>query len=336
MKNILTFGEILVRLSSNQGKRLREANTLHVNYGGAEANVAVSLAQYGYRTSIFSRIPDHEISKGILHYLKGYDVNTNLIQLKGTRIGTYYLEVGAGNRSSKVIYDRAHTSITELTPEDLDYETIFKDQELLHVTGITPALSDNLVQVTECLFKEAKARGILISFDFNYRAKLWSKETAGQVFKRLLPYVDICSCAELDFIHLLGYEQESERLSYPERLTTYYKKLSEEYNNITVLFSTKRENLSASTNQLTGYFYTKGQLYKSPLFSIDHIIDRVGGGDAFVSGVLHGYLSKWNEQKIIDFATAASVLKHTILGDANIVTEEEVNNMLNNGSQINR
>ncbi|MBM7541585.1 sugar kinase [Amphibacillus cookii] len=336
MTKIVVFGEILARFSTKQGERLAQAKQLQLNYGGAEANVAISLAQFGHEALFVSKLPDHALGKGVTHYLKSLNVSTAAIQYGGERLGTYYLEVGAGNRGSQVVYDRKFSSFSSLTTEELDHDAIFENAYLLHVTGITPALSSDMVKVVEHLFSEAKSRGVRISFDFNYRAKLWSQKQAGTVFKRLLPYIDICSCGELDLIYLLDYPKLADELSHEEKLRQYYRQLKNDYPNLKWCMSTQRENISASQNRLTGYLYADDTLYQSEVYHIDHIIDRVGGGDAFVAGILHGLINKWKFDTIVSFATAASVLKHTVYGDANLVTEAEVINMLSHGHQISR
>lgn len=336
MNKIVTFGEILSRLSTEQGQRLASATQLRLHFGGAEANVAVSLAQYGHQTAVVSRLPENMLSDHVVHYLKSMNVNTDLIDFGGERLGSYYLEVGAGNRGSKVVYDRKHSSFSQLTETMLDYDRILESTSFIHVTGITMALSIEMVDIVENLFKEAKKRGIQISFDFNYRSKLWSQAEAGSAFKRLLPYIDICSCAELDLVDLLGYPKLDQTLDYQEKLISYYKQLTNDYPNLKLCISTKRNNISATHNTLKGYLYADDTLYQSKTYDIDHIIDRVGGGDAFVAGILHGYINEWSLDAIVSFATAASVLKHTISGDANLVTEAEVMEMIKSGNQIAR
>lgn len=336
MKRIVTFGEILSRLSTEQGQRLASTNQLQLHFGGAEANVAVSLSQYGHHTAVASRIPDNMLSDHVVNYLRSMRVDTDLIEFGGDRLGSYYLEVGAGNRGSKVVYDRKYSSFSQLKESMLDYDRIFENTSMLHVTGITTALSEELVDIVENLFKEAKKRGIQVSFDFNYRMKLWSQEEAGRAFKRLLPYIDICSCGELDLIYLLGYPKVDQELSDEEKLLIYYRQLKEDYSNIKLCISTKRESISASHNTLKGYLYADDTLYQSRTYDIDHIIDRVGGGDAFVAGILHGYINEWEHDATVSFATAASVIKHTISGDANLTTEAEVMEMINSGNQISR
>lgn len=336
MKTVVTFGEVLARLSTEQGHRLTNASNLQLNFGGAEANVAISLAQFGNKARLVTKLPDNLLGKGATNYLKSLDVDTDLIDFGGERLGSYYLETGGGNRSSKVIYDRKYSSFSALSSEELDFSTIFENAYLLHVTGITPALSDEMVEVVELLFSEAKQQNLQISFDFNYRSKLWTQKEAGKAFKRLLPYVDICSCAELDMIYLLGYPKLAEELDYEEKLDHYYTQLTTDYPNIKLCMSTRRESISSSHNTLKGFLYTNSKLYTSKTYNIDHIIDRVGGGDAFVAGILHGTNKNWDPHTTVSFATAASVLKHTIRGDANIVSEAEVKEMITSGHNISR
>lgn len=335
MKKVF-FGEILARLSTNQGERLTNAQQLNLHFGGAETNVAVSLAQFGHETQVLTRLPDNHLSQHILKYLKAMQVDTDLIVTGGERLGTYYVEAGVGNRATQVVYDRRYSSFSEMTAAEIDYDAVLSDVDILHVTGITLALSETLRDIVEQLFKAAKQRGILISFDFNYRSKLWSQTEAGKHFKRILPYVDLCSCGELDMRHLLGYKKAPEAFNHQEKLTFYYQQLSDSYPNIKACLSTKREYMSASHNTLTGYLYANQQLYQSKTYMIDHIIDRVGGGDAFVAGILHGYVNEWELDTIVSFATAASVLKHTMFGDANLVTEAEVIEMMKADQEISR
>ncbi|SEO53042.1 2-dehydro-3-deoxygluconokinase [Amphibacillus marinus] len=336
MKKIVTFGEILARFSTDQGQRLSKSNQLTLHYGGAEANVAVSLAQLGHQTAFASKVPNNHLGQGIIQYLKAMNVATDLVQLGGERLGTYYLEVGAGNRGSQVIYDRKHSSFSQTVEHDWDFDALLSDTSILHVTGITPALSESLIKMVEALFKRAQTLNVKVSFDCNYRGKLWSQEQAGTVLRRLLPYVNICSCGELDMVYLFNYAQQPDHLTYKDKLYNYYRLLTDDYPNIEYLLSTKRENLSASHNRLTGYLYTNNEIYQSRIFDIDHIIDRVGGGDAFVAGTLHGIIKDWNPDAIVSFATAASVLKHTIKGDANLVSEEEIKSQMSSENQISR
>ncbi|MGM0124572.1 2-dehydro-3-deoxygluconokinase [Enterococcus sp. AZ194] len=327
MGKVITLGEIMLRFSTSQGTRLAQSDTLAVHYGGGEANVAISLANYGHEASFVSKVPDNALGEAVKKHLQRYHVGTEFLLFGGERLGTYYLESGIGQRAASVVYDRAHSSFAEMTSIDWSEEELFKDVDIFHVSGITPALSSSWQTLTLELIKAAKKHGCKVSFDINYRGKLWTQKEAGRVLKTLLPYVDYCSAGYLDAIHLLGITpQPNEELPY------YYKKIQELYPNISVFYSTKREVISASDNQLIGTLWMDQTYYQSATQEIVPIVDRVGGGDAFCGGILHGLLNQEEPQKMIEFATATSALKHTVHGDCNQFSEEEVNSFLAAGS----
>ncbi|WP_160724535.1 sugar kinase [Bacillus sp. USDA818B3_A] len=330
MKKIVTLGEIMLRLSVNSGERLFQADQLTMHYGGAEANVAVSLSNFGHDVYYVSKIPENPLGIAVERQLKSYGVHTDYLIKGGERLGAYYLETGVGQRNSQVTYDRKYSSFSNLKQDEIDFDEVFSGVELFHVTGITPALSQNLKDLTLLALKKAKEQGVLTSFDFNYRAKLWSQQEAADTIKELLPYVDICSCGELDAVYILGIEP-ADYISKEDNLRYYYTKISEMYPNIKYLSSTFRNIISASTNTLQGNFFNQGELYQSEIFQIDHIVDRVGGGDAFAAGVLHGILNRTQPEELITFATAASALKHTVHGDCNVFSVDEVVTFANNG-----
>lgn len=337
MKKIVTFGEILLRFSTDVGERLLQSNQLSLHYGGAEANVGVSLANFGYDVHMVSKLPVNSLGDAALKHLRANDVNVQHVLRGGERIGTYYLESGVGERSAAVTYDRKNSSITTIAEDEIDFENIFKDATLFHVTGITPALSPVLSQLTLLALKKAKEYGVMTSFDMNYRAKLWSQEEAAKVLKPLLHYVDICSCGELDAIHLLGIPAPEKELQETERLVYFYEKIQALYPNTRYLASTNRKVLSSSANELQGYLYTDGALVSSKVHHIEPIVDRVGGGDAFAAGILHGILTDKSPQETVTYATAASALKHTIHGDSNVFTVKEIQDFVNSdSSKINR
>lgn len=337
MKKIVTLGEVLLRLSTNVGERLSQADQLTMHYGGAEANVSVSLSNFGYDVYLISKIPDNPLTNGVENHLRANGVRTDYLIKGGERLSTYYLETGVGQRSAQVTYDRKLSSVSKLTVEEIDLENVFTDAELFHVSGITPALSQELRDLTLYALKRAKEKGIRTSFDFNYRSKLWSQEKAAESFKRFLPHVDICFCGELDAIHFLGIEKLDESMDKTERLKIYYEKIQAMYPNIESISSTFREVVSASTNNLQGNLYVNGILYQSENYHIDHIVDRVGGGDAFAAGVLYGLMEKMDLQETISFATAGSLLKHTIQGDCNAFSKEEIYAFVESeSSKINR
>jgi 2-dehydro-3-deoxygluconokinase len=324
MKKVITFGEILLRLSTSVGERLSQAGQIHMHYGGAEANVGVSLARFGHDVSFVSKVPANPLGTAVESHLRAHGVSTQYLLKGGERLGTYYLESGVGPRSAQVTYDRKYSSISQLAINELDFDAIFQGADLFHVTGITAALAPTMKEVVLHSLKKAKEQGVTTSFDFNYRAKLWSHQEAADAFKTFLPYVDICSCGELDALYFLAIEAADASLDKAEKLSYYYAKISQMYPNIQTMYSTFREVASASSNTLQGNFYTEGKLYQSKVFQIDHIVDRVGGGDAFAAGILHGILEGTAEEELITFATAASVLKHTIHGDCNVFAQEEI------------
>jgi 2-dehydro-3-deoxygluconokinase len=324
MKKIVTLGEMMLRLSTTSGERLFQADELTMQYGGAEANVGVSLARFGHEVYFVSKVPNNPLGKGVERHLKSHGVHTNYLVKGGERLGTYYLETGVGPRSAQVTYDRKYSSFSGLTLEEVDFENIFNGASLFHISGITPALSPSLKELTYTALKKAKELGVMTSFDFNYRAKLWSQKDAGETIKPLLPFIDICSCGELDAIYLLGLEVADNGLEKDQKLILYYEKIQEMYPNIKYLSSTFRNVISASTNTLQGNLYFEGKLYQSRVHHIDHIVDRVGGGDAYAAGILNGVLEQNSPQQIVAFATAASALKHTVHGDCNIFSKEEI------------
>ncbi|PLS02237.1 sugar kinase [Neobacillus cucumis] len=332
MKKIVTLGEIMLRLSVNNSEKLFQADQLTMHYGGAEANVAVSLSNFGHDVYFVSKIPENPLGIAVERQMKANSVHTDYLMKGGERLGTYYLEIGVGQRSSQVTYDRKYSSFSMLRTEEINLDEVFSGVELFHVSGITPALSQNLKELTLLALKKAKEKGILTSFDFNYRAKLWSQQEAAETIKELLPFVDICSCGELDAVYILGMDQADHSLPREEKLRYYYSKLIEMYPNIRYIGSTFRNIISASTNTLQGNYFTEGELYQSKVFQIDHIVDRVGGGDAFAAGILYGILENMPSEELIAFATAASALKHTVHGDYNVFSVDEVVTFANNGA----
>ncbi|MFC4324275.1 sugar kinase [Litchfieldia salsa] len=324
MKKIVTLGEIMLRLSTNVGERLSQVDQLTMHYGGAEANVGVSLSQFGFDVYFVSKVPDNVLGKAVERHLLSNGVHTEYLVKGGERLGTYYLETGIGERSATVTYDRKHSSFSTLTVEELDLEAILHGAEVFHMSGITLALSSGLRDLALLAMKKAKELGVKTSFDFNYRASLWSQQEASGAIKPLLPYTDICFCGELDAVYLLDIQQADNHLSKSEKLKYYYNEIQKQYPNIQVMSSTFRTVLSASNNKLQGNHYVEGKLYQSKEHHISQIVDRVGGGDAFASGVLYGIVEKLPPEQVISFATAASALKHTVHGDANAFSPEEV------------
>lgn len=329
MARVLTLGEIMMRLSTPVGNRLNEAQSLAVHYGGGEANVAISLANFGHETYFASKVPSNAIGKAVCQHLQKYRVHTDCLLFGGQRLGTYYMESGNGPRGAAVTYDRKHSSFAEMRELEWETKELFDGVDLFHISGITPALSTEWQTLTLALMKQAKLVGCMVSFDCNYRGNLWSQAEAGAVFKRLLSYVDYCSAGPLDAQYLFGIAEAAET---NDELGYYYQKMHELFPNVQYFYSTKRTVLSASHHQLQGTLWWPEGYVQSTCYEINPIVDRVGAGDAFSAGLLNGLLKGKTASETIEFATAAAVLKHTIHGDCNQFTDLEVNQFLQSAS----
>lgn len=326
MKKIVTMGEIMLRLTSPGFKRFSQSDTFDVIYGGGESNVAVSLANFGYNAHFVSKIPNNEIGECAIHALNKHGVNTNHVARGGERLGIYFLETGASMRPSKVVYDRANSSISTATPSDFDFDSIFKDAEWFHFTGITPALSDEAALLTEEALKAAKKHGITVSVDLNFRKKLWTPEKAKSIMTNLMKYVDVCIGNEEDAHLVLGFKPGNTDVTSGELELEGYKDIFKQMMNtfnFKYVVTTLRESYSASDNGWSALIYNGEEFYKSKKYDV-RIIDRVGGGDSFAGGLICGLLDGKPQNEALEFAVAASALKHTIVGDANLVTREEV------------
>lgn len=318
---IVTMGEIMLRLSAPGNQRFAQSERFEATYAGAEANVAVSLANLGHEVYYVTKVPAHEIGQCAVNALRKYGVHTDYIARGGNRLGIYYLETGASVRPSKVIYDRAGSSMAEAALSDFDFDKIFEGADWFHWSGITPAISESAAEIVKEACVAAKKKGITVSCDLNYRGKLWAPERAFSVMKPLMKYVDVCFGIDLYF------EFRPEKvLQTGERGTDAYrpilKALREEYGFKTVV-TTVRESYSASRNGWKALIDNGTEFYESKEYDIDPIVDRVGGGDAFAAGLIHGLLKYNDPAKALEFAVAASALKHTIPGDANLVSESE-------------
>lgn len=331
MAKVLTLGEIMLRLSTVES-RLAETSEMQAHYGGGEANVAISLANFGHQAYFASKVPDNALGLAVKHHLNRFGVHTDYLLFGGQRLGIYFLEQGVGIKAANVVYDRAYSSFSQMKENEWERLDLFAGIDLFHLSGITPALSPAWVELLIKLMQEAKSRKVKISFDINFRGKLWSQAQASVALKQILPYVDYLSAGKLDAQYLLGIENAQD-LS----LEQCYQEMQKLYPNIQVIYSTNRTILSAKHNQLQGTIYAQNQYYKSEVIDIPDIIDRVGGGDAYSAGILHGLLSGYSAQETVNFATAASALKHMVYGDCNQFTLEEVQAYLENGSsKINR
>jgi 2-dehydro-3-deoxygluconokinase len=326
MKKVVTFGELMLRLAPEHYLRFLQAKRYQATFGGAEANVAVSLANYGVDVAFVSKLPTHEIGQSVVNSLREFGVDTTKIVRGGERVGVYYCEKGASQRPSKVIYDRAYSAIAMAKPEDFNWDKIFEGTEWFHFTGITPALSDSMAEITLTALKEAKKRNITVSTDLNYRKKLWSKEKAGKVMAELCPYVDYCIANEEDAKDVFGIEADNTDITSGklnrEGYISVAKKLTDKFNFKGVAI-TLRESLSTNDNNWSAMLYTGGEAYFSKKYAV-HIVDRVGGGDSFGGGLIYSLLNNYSAQETIEFAVAASCLKHSIEGDYNLVSVDEV------------
>ena len=326
MKRVVTFGELMLRLAPNGYYRFFQNDQMQATFGGGEANVAVSLANYGLDSIYVTKLPKHAIGQAAVDSLRYFGVDTSKIVRGGERVGIYYLEKGASQRSSVCIYDRAHSAIAEADLDDFDWDDIFEGADWFHFTGITPALGGNLVEICKKACQSAKKRGVKISCDLNYRGKLWTKDEARKAMTELCQYVDVCISNEEDAKDVFGIEAENTdiyggKLNY-EGYKSVAKQLAEKFGFEKVAI-TLRSSLSASDNDWTGMLYDGKNYCFSKSYHL-HIVDRVGGGDSFGGGLIYALLSGKKTQSAIEFAVAASALKHSVEGDYNRVSVSEV------------
>ena len=322
----VTFGEIMLRLNPEGYERFLQTDGFVATYAGAEANVAVSLANYGAEAYFVTKVPAHEIGQAAVNSLRRYGVGTQYMARGGDRLGIYFVEKGASQRASKVIYDRAHSAIAEADAADFNWDEIFKDGGWFHFTGITPALSDSLAAICLEALKQAKAHGMTVSCDLNYRSKLWSREKAKAVMTELAKYVDVCIANEEDAadvfgIHAANTDITEGKLSH-EGYKSVAKQLADTFGFKYVAF-TLRESISASDNNWAAMLYDGTNFCISTKYAV-HIVDRVGGGDSFGGALIYALGNGYSTQDAINFAAAASCLKHSIEGDFNLVSLKEV------------
>jgi 2-dehydro-3-deoxygluconokinase len=326
MSKVVCFGEIMLRLSPNGYLRFVQANSFDATYGGGEANVAVSLANFGMDSAFVSKVPSNEIGQAAVNELKKYSVDTKYIARGGERLGIYYLEKGASQRPSKVIYDRKYSSISAAFSEDFDWNKIFDGADWFHFTGITPALSDNTARITLEACIAAKKLGLKVSCDLNFRKNLWTSEKANQVMGELMQYVDLCIANEEDSEKVFGIKASDTNITSGKLNHDGYKAVAEQLKakfGFEKVAITLRGSISASDNNWAAMLFDGESYYFSKSYPV-HIVDRVGGGDSFGAGLIYALLSNYDGQSAIEFATAASCLKHSIEGDMNHVTVGEV------------
>lgn len=330
MSKIVTFGEIMLRLSTSANRRFVQSDNFEVNYGGGEANVAISLANYGHDAYFVSKVPAHEIGQSAVNSLRKFGVHTDYIALGGERLGVYFLETGASIRPSKVIYDRSHSSISEASPKDFDFDRIFSDATWFHWSGIMPAISDKAAECLKMACIAAKKAGVIVSCDLNFRKKLWTPEKAQSIMRPLMQYVDVCIGNEEDAECCLGFKPTSNVESGQTDAEDYksiFCQMQKEFG-FKYVISTLRESYSATFNGWKAMIYNGNEFYVSRRYEINPIIDRVGGGDSFSAGIIHGLVNNMSQSDALEFAVAASALKHTIPGDVNMVNIQEVESLV--------
>lgn len=334
MRKVVTFGEIMLRLSPPGFLRFGQARSFDALFGGGEANVSASLAGFGVATDFVTRLPENDLGDSCLAFLGNYGVGTAKILRGGSRIGIYFLENGAVQRGGKVIYDRDGSSIAEIRKGMLDWDAVFEDADWFHWTGITPAVSESLCEVCLEGVLRAKQKGLTVSCDLNYRGKLWKwGKKAAEVMPELVRHCDIAVGNEEDADKVFGIKAPGADVSAgkveAEKFAAVAQGLKGLFPNLRLIGITLRGSLSASHNTWSGVLYDGQKLYRGPVFDITHIVDRVGGGDAFVGGLIYGLRTYGDDlQKALDFAVAASCLKHSIVGDFNSVSVEEVEKIM--------
>ncbi len=325
-KKVVTFGEIMLRLAPNGYLRFFQNDQMQATFGGGEANVAVSLANFGLESSYVTKLPSHAIGQAAVNSLRSFGVDTSSIVRGGERVGIYYLEKGASQRSSVCIYDRANSAIQLSEPSEFDWESILKGADWFHFTGITPALGSNVTEACRAACIAAKKLNVKISCDLNYRSKLWTRDEARAVMSELCEYVDVCIANEEDAKDVFGIEAENTDISGGKLNHDGYKSVAKQlmdkfgFEKVAI---TLRTSLSASDNDWAAMLYDGEQFCFSKSYHM-HIVDRIGGGDSFGGGLIYSLLNGYDTQKSIEFAAAASALKHSIEGDFNRVTVDEV------------
>lgn len=336
MKKIICFGELMFRLNPPGYERITQTDTLELNYGGAEANVAVALSNMGMNTAFVSRLPDSETGQAAVNALRRYGVDTDMVVRGGDRVGIYYVEKGAAQRSSKVIYDRKYSSIATASREDFDWDKIFANASWFHVTGITPALGDNVAEITLDALKAARKAGIPVSCDPNYRKNLWTLEKAGAVLSNMLPYVDLFIGNEdtADKLFGIGADEvnEDDRILSNEAYIRIARRICERFGCRMATLTVRRSH-TADNNDFCGMIYDRltGDSAFSDVYKIQNIVDRVGGGDAYGAGIIYGLLNNKGLKYTVDFATASAVLKHSIEGDFSLVVTHEIEDLMKHG-----
>ncbi|MBR4842938.1 MAG: sugar kinase [Bacteroidaceae bacterium] len=333
MKKTVTFGEVMLRLATPGYERFGQGNTLNATYGGGEANVAVSLANFGLPVSYVTRLPDNDIARACLRELRGFGVDVNDVVFGGDRMGIYFLETGSVSRGSKVIYDRSGSSIAMIEPGMIDWDAVLADAGWFHWTGITPAISEGAAQVCLEALKKCNSKGIPVSCDLNYRKNLWKwGKKAHEVMPELVSCTDIVLGNEEDASMALGIKPDGVDVRAgvvdADAYLSVSRQIMEQYPRCRKVITTLRGSINANDNTWAGVLYDGRNLLKTRQYRITHIVDRVGGGDSFMGGLIYGLRVYGDDQKALDFAVAASCLKHTVYGDYNRVTVQEVEKLM--------
>lgn len=338
MKKVACFGEMMMRLSTPGNKLFGQSGSFDVSYGGAEANVAISLATFGVPASFISRIPANDLGECVLQELRKHGVATQGVYTGGDRLGVYFLESGAGFRSSKVIYDRAHSSFAELKPGMIDWENLLAGHDWFHWTGITPAVSQGAADVCLEGVKAAHEMGLTVSCDLNYRSKLWQYGVPPQaIMSDLMAYTQVVLANPDDARHYFGIEATGYHIDDPAHNEAVLRQMVEVFPHIQTAVSTLRRTVNANHNSWGAMLLQNGEAYTSPTYELNPIIDRVGGGDSFMAGLIYGLLNfEGDYQQALNYAVAASALKHSIEGDANLVKVADVLRMMDGASVASR
>lgn len=323
---VLAFGEILLRLKAPGSELLLQSPEFEATFGGGEANVAVSLANYGMEAQVYTVLPENDIGTACLRQLRYFGVDTRKIQRGQGRMGLYYLEPGANQRPSKIIYDREYSSMALAKAEDVNWDAVFDGVDWLHISGITPALSYNAMLMSLEAVRGAKQRGITVSCDWNYRSNLWQYGVAyDTVMQQIAPYVDVAIMGSFDIRQSLHIHPDGDAaLTEPELCRQLGGKVFERYPNIKIIASTMRETESADINAYSAFLNDGSSFYQSRRYVINDIVDRIGGGDSFAAGLIYGLTNYEDKQAALEFAVAAGCLKHSVPGDVNRVSTADV------------
>jgi 2-dehydro-3-deoxygluconokinase len=333
-KKIVTFGEIMLRLATPDHQRFSQVTSFNASFGGGEANVAVSLAHFGLTAEFVTRLPQNDLGESVIMELKKHSVITDNILAGGNRLGIYFLETGSVSRPSKVIYDRAGSSVAEISPGMINWNNVFNNASWFHWTGITPAISKGAADTCLEAIKVAKSKGLTVSCDLNFRKKLWKwGKEAGEVMPDLVSHCDILLGNEEDAEKVFGIRSDSSNIIDGNITSSEYEsvctQLNQKFPSVKKIVITLRGSINADHNTWSGILYDGKKFFKAPVYQITHIVDRVGGGDSFMGGLIYGLLAyPGDDQNALNFAVAASCLKHTIHGDFNMVSLQEVEQLM--------